>query len=248
MNRRSGMARPLGVRGHQKETHLISGNKVTKYCPVDGPNEGNHLLALDLDPRTVLITPQPFTVRLDIKQKFRTKAEAQRAEPRIRWTSVDGHKPLERVYTPDFQVDCTTPVPLVIEAKSQREIERIKALLVRREEVMNHLGFHYLVVPNEDINQKGLRVNLVHLRDACKFRKENNARPYIESLQNLLDNRQEHFHWGEFKGKVSDLTLYLGLVCGVVACDLRSGPFSANTKLWQCHGDLSHLQLLNWGV
>lgn len=248
MSRRSGMARPLGVRGHQKETHLISGNKVSKYCPVDGPNEGNHLLALDVDPRTVFIIPQPFTVRLDIRQKFQTRAEALRAEPRIRLTPVDEKNPLEKVYTPDFQVDCANPVNLIYEAKSQREIHQIKPQIDRRREVLNFLGFHYLVVPNEDINQDGLRVNLVHLRDACKFKRANDATPYIKLLQDAIGDRQDDFFWGEYKGRLSDLSLYLGLVCGLIACDLRAGPFGVNTKLWQSHGDLSHLQLLNWGI
>ncbi len=245
MSRRSGMARPLGVRGHKKSSQLIGSNKGPKYVPVDGPNEGTALLAMDIDPRTKRITPQPFTARLDIEKIFKSRSEAVTFMPRGRVIRKDGVEQLERVYTPDFLVELAMPVPLVVEVKSNCEVDKLTDSLDRRRRVLNNLGYNYLVVKNSEFEYEGLHTNLVNLRDSVRYRNTNDVIAQVANLGSVISKQNGSFSLGSIRALVSDLTIYLGLVAGVIACDLRAGPFSVNTALWHAYGDLSHLQLLN---
>lgn len=238
------MARPLGVRGHQKRSHLVASYKAGGEMFVASFDESTALLALEVDPRVVSITSQPFTLRLDLEKIFSTKSEAIKAMPRTRLQRVDGEPVLERIYTPDFRVGLTSPVPLVVESKSALEVEKIGGTLVRRGQVLNSLGFHYLVVPSTEVDHCGLHANLVHLRDAMKYRRDNDVGALLDDLTKRVAERQGQFLLGELKGAISDVSIYLGLISGVIACDMRSGNFSVNTVLWQAYGDLAHLQLL----
>jgi hypothetical protein len=244
MSIRPAMARPLGVRGHQKNTHLISSMKGEKYKPVESLNEGTTLLALDIDPRTCSITPQPFTVRLDLEKVFKTKAEALKAKKNNRLKAIDEDH-LEKVYTPDFLVELTSPVPLVVESKSATSIEKIRAQLERRKRVLNDLGYRFLVVSDEDLGHEGLHTNLANLRDATKYRKEEDTRELMTRLTRLVELHREPFPLSAIRRQVSDVGIYLGLINGVIACDLKAGEFNVNTVLWPAHGELTHLQLLN---
>jgi hypothetical protein len=161
---------------------------------------------------------------------------------------VNGQPHEERVYTPDFFVEITHQTPLVVESKSSRNIEDIAGALERRARVLNTLGYRYLVVLDTDVNHKGLHVNLVNLRDAKKFRQNNDTKLLLDGLNELASRLVGRFALGEIKGRVSDLSIYLGLISGVIGCDLRSGHLGVMTELWQADGDLSHLQLLNLEV
>lgn len=247
MSIRPEMARPLGVRGHQKSTHLISSIKGEKYMPVESLHEGTTLIALDLDPRVRHITPQPFTVRLDLERVFKTKEEAQKAKGKNRLQEIDGQR-LEKMYTPDFLVEMTTPVGLVVESKFKAEIKKIEVQLEHRKRVLNSLGYNFLVVTDEDLEFDGLHTNLVNLRDATKYRKTEDTQQLMARLQELVHGYRGEFALGEIKQKATDVGLYLGLISGVIACDLRAGHLNINTVLWPAHGDLSHLQLLELEV
>ncbi len=238
------MARPLGVRGYQKPSFLTASYKVGGGDFVESPKESTTMLALEVDPRVVSITPQPFTIRLDLEKHFPTKSDAIRAEPRAQPQPVDGEVPLERIYTPDFLVGLTTSAPLVVEAKSATEIEKIGEALERRGRVLNSLGFNYLVVPNTEVGHQGLHSNLGRMRDAMKYCRENDVSAFLGNLDSLVGEKQEQFLLGELKDVVPDWVIHIGLVSGVIACDMRSGHFSINTVLRKVHGDLSHLQLL----
>jgi hypothetical protein len=202
------------------------------------------MLALDIDPRTRSITPQPFTVRLDLEKVFSKRTDAVKAAPRARLQRVEGELPLERIYTPDFLVELVSGVPLVVEAKSAAEVQRIGTALARRGSVLNALGFRYLVVASTEVDDRGLHSNLVHMRDAMKYQRDNNSQPLVDRLVELVADNHAPFPLGEIKGKVPDICIYLGLILGVVGCDLRTGNLGVDTVLWLAHGDLAHLQLL----
>ena len=238
------MARPLGVRGHQKRSNLVASYKMGGEMFVESANESTTMLMLDVDPRVLSITPQAFTVRLDLEQKFPTRVEALRAEPRPSLRSVGRMATDERIYTPDFGVGLTSPVPLVVESKFSIEIEKITSALARRERVLNNLGYRYLVVSSTAVEHIGLHSNLVHMRDTMKYRRQNDTRSLLTALMDQVASRRDSFLLGEIKGKVPDVGIYLGLISGVIGCDLRSGNLGVNTLLWPAHGDLAHLQLL----
>jgi hypothetical protein len=241
----SNMARPLGVRGHQKRSYLVASHKAGSEMFVESGDEHTIVLAVDVDPRSRNIVPQPFTIRLDLQKVFPTRREALKAEPRVRLKTVSDEPVEERVYTPDFLVQLTNPTPLVIESKSSIEIAKISAALARRELVLNNLGYRYLVVSSADVAYRGLHSNLVNLRDAMQFRSKNETRSILDGLIKLVASRSDPFAFGEIRRQTTDLALYLGLISGVIGCDLRGGHLGVNTIIWQAHGDLAHLQLLN---
>lgn len=239
------MARPLGVRGHQKPSILVASHKMGGEMFVETPDESTTMLALDIDPRTRSITSQPFTVRLDLEKVFSTRSDAIKAEPRGHIQKVDALPVQEQIYTPDFLAELTSPIPLVVESKSALEVGKITDALARRGRVLNSLGYGYLVVSSSEVDHHGLHSNLVHMRDATKYRKHNDTRLLLDGLIKLVSGRRTPFLLGEVKGLVPDVCIYLGLISGVIGCDLRSGHLGVGTKLWQAHGDLAHLQLLN---
>jgi hypothetical protein len=245
LNTSSAMARPLGVRGHQKRSYLVASYKTQGEMFVETGDEHATMLALDIDPRTRHIVPQPFTLRLDLQKVFPTRREAVKAEPRVRLKAVSDVPVEERVYTPDFLVTLTSPTPLVVESKSSIEIAMITAALARRGLVLNNLGYRYLVVSSTEVEHQGLHTNLVLMRDAMQFRSENETQPILDGLIKLVANRHAPFPLGEIRGQTTDLAIYLGLIAGVIGCDLRSGRLGIKTLLWQAHGELTHLQLLN---
>lgn len=237
-------SRPLGVRGHQKRSHLVASQKAGGAIFVESANESTTLLALEIDPRVKRITAQPFTVRLDLAQVYPTRAEAIGAEPRPRPSLVKVQAPLERIYTPDFLVELVTHQSWVIESKSASEIPNIGPALARRRNVLDHLGYRYLVVSSTEVAHRGLHVNLVNLRDAMKYRRDNDVAALLDQLVSVLDSKPEVFVLAELKGSVRDISIYLGLVSGVIACDLRAGHLGVGTVLRKSHGDLANLQLL----
>jgi hypothetical protein len=239
------MARPLGVRGHQKRSYLVASYKAKGEMFVESGDEHTTMLALDIDPRVLDIVPQPFTVRLDLQKVFATRSEAVKAEPRVPIKVVSGKPIEERVYTPDFLVQRTTPTQLLVESKSSIEIAKIAAALERRRLVLNNLGYHYLVVSSTEVEPKGLHTNLVHMRDAMRYRSKNETQSILAGLTELVVNRGAPFAYGEIRSRTTDLALYLALVSGVVGCDLRGGNLGVNTMIWPAHGDLAHLQLLS---
>lgn len=238
------MARPLGVRGHQKRSNLVASYKMNGEMFVESFDESTTMLALDIDPRTRSITSQPFTLRLDLEKIFSTRTEAIKSEPKLINHGVVSTPVQEQIYTPDFLVTLTSPTPLVVEAKSAWEVDKIAIALTRRGQILNSLGYRYLVVSSTEVAHPGLHSNLVHMRDTMKFRKQSETQSLLDALLKLVAIRQAPFLLGELKGLVSDVSIYLGLIAGVIGCDLRSGNLGVNTMLWQAHGDLAHLQLL----
>ncbi len=239
------MARPLGVRGHQKPSNEVASFKAGGKMFVENPTEHTTMLSMDVDPRTCDIIPQPFTVRLDLEIIFPTQRLARKAEPRVpKKKATSGLPHEERIYTPDFEVALTNKTSLIVESKSNIEIAKISVELERRERILNNLGYRYLVVSSTEVQHKGLHSNLVNLRDAMRFRSRNDTGALIEEFEKLIVNRRGKFSFGEIRNQTSDLALYLGLISGVVGCDLRAGHFGNSTQIWQAHGDLAHLQLL----
>lgn len=240
------MARPLGVRGHQKSSNLVASPKAGGAVFVESPDESTTLLALEVDPRVVSIATQPFTVRLDTCQLYPTKAEAASAEPRPRRASRTEDPALERVYTPDFHVVLATQQEWAVESKSALEVQNLAQALARRGAVINDLGFHYLVVASNELDQTGLHVNLANLRDAMKYRRSSDTTSLMDQLAQTIAAQPEEFALADVRAQVSDLAVYLGLVSGVIGCDLRSGHFGIKTVLRKAYGDLAHLQLLRF--
>ena len=239
------MARPLGVKGHQKRSYLVAANKAKGPIFVESQNEHTTLLALDLDPRTRSIKSQPITVRLDLKMEFKSRSEAMQAQPKPPLLQLDGQSLTERVYTPDFIVELSDPLALIVESKSQQEIDKIKDKLTVRGNILRDLGYRYLVVSSADLSRPGLHANLSLLRDAIKHQSANAIQQKLNTLENALQGMCGVFLYADIKENCDDLSLYLALINGLLACDLKAGRLGARTTLWPAYGDLSHLKILN---
>lgn len=240
------MARPLGVRGHQKSSHPTASITMRTELFVETQLERQALLALDVDPRTTYIAPQPFTVRLDIPAVFKDRKSAlQAAPPRAAAYAAAGG--LELIYTPDFEVKDRGQVPLVVEVKQKAELDALAAILERRAAILKRLGYRFLVVTDADVGHAGLERNLVFARDALKFMRDGQPKAPLDELLTAIVGFQTPFRLGSIRGTVSDVSIHLGLAAGAIACDLRAGALSSNTVLWQAYGDLQHLQLLDLG-
>lgn len=240
------MARPLGVKGHQKQSYLSACTKADGAAAVESSNERTTLLAMDVDPRVKAISTQPFTVRLDLQREFSSRSEALKAKPRAPLQPVNGSELKERVYTPDFVVSLVgDPVKVAVESKDTDEIAKIQTQLAVRGMVLKNIGYYYLVVSSAEIDHKGLHANLVMLRNAMFWQMKNDVRRELAEVAEAIDVQRSEFTLGDIRHRCDDLKLYLALVNGVLGCDLRSGHFNVNTALWPAHGDLSHLQLIN---
>jgi len=240
------MARPLGVRGHQKSSHPTPSITMRTELFVETSLERQALLALDVDPRTTYIAPQPFTVRLDIPAVFKDRKSALRADP-PRAAAYAAGGGLELIYTPDFEVKDRGQVPLVVEVKQKAELDALAAILERRAAILKRLGYRFLVVTDADVGHAGLERNLVFARDALKFMRDGQPKAQLDELLTAIVGFEAPFLLGSIRGTVSDMSIQLGLAAGAIACDLRAGALSSNTVLWPAYGDLQHLQLLDLG-
>ena len=237
------MARPLGVRGHQKRSLLVASVTMGRELRVESELERCTALALDVHPGVSQLAPQPFTARLDLEQLFPTKKAALLAYPPIDpEEGLDGQP--ERLYTPDFAALAGLS-QYAVESKHSSRLEGLAEPLSFRRSVLDRLGYRFITVTELDVGHPGLAGNLVHLRDAMNYHGKNDTRAESESLACALSQRSEPFLLQEIRGQVSDLGIYLGLARGVIACDLRQGSLGIKTQVWPAHGDLAHLQLIN---
>lgn len=241
------MARPLGVRGHQKSSTPTPSVTMGRGLFVETPLERSALLALDVDPRTTHIAPQPFTVRLDIPAVFSDRSAAMRAAPPLKdaYETAGG---LELIYTPDFEVMDGGQVPLVVEVKQSNELKALEGVLKRRGVILGTLGYRFLVVSDEEVGYKGLDRNLVFVRDAIRFLRHQEAQSHLEAIGRAIAGFDAPFPLRAIRAAVSDTAIHLGLATGVIAFDLRTGALSTDTIVKPAHGDLQHRQLLKLGV
>ena len=185
-----------------------------------------------------------MSFRLDLEQVFDTKEEARKAHPCVKAGSR-GLMDLECVYTPDFLVELVSPVPLIVESKSDDEIQKRQADMERRKKILSTLGYRFLLVPNSEFNAKGFHQNMVDIRDALNSLKKHDCRLRLESLDRLIEPRSEPFELGEIWDEVQPISeIHLAVASGRLAYDLRGGKLSRFTTLWPANGELTHLQIL----
>ncbi len=238
------MARPLGARGDQKRSHLVGSHKMRDALNVETRDEGPTAIAIDIDPRVVALYAQPLSFRLDLQQVFETKKEARQAHPCVKAGSK-GPQGLECVYTPDFLVELTNPVPLIVESKSDKEIEKRQADMERRKKVLSKLGYRFLVIPNSTFDPKGFHQNLVDTRDALRSLANRDCSVVIEIAGKVVNRFSAPFALGEVWSEIQPISdIHIAVAGGLVGYDLRAGKLSRDTKMWPAHGELAHLQIL----
>lgn len=237
------MARRVAVKGLQRRCFVSGSLKASGELRLEGSLERLTALALEVHPEVKSLCTQPFTVRLDTVEIFDTQNEARRA---VSASGVDARDGVERIYTPDFLVETTSPVWLAVEAKSSLHLASLSSSLQRRGAVLSALGYRFLVVSDLDVGQPGLAGNLVRLRDALRYQDLHDTSAEMATLHDALTRLGETFTVADLRRlNVPDTAVYLGLATGVLGSDLRSGAFSVKTIVWPAKGDFSHLVLLS---
>lgn len=241
------MARALGAKGRQTDKLHVACFTMGTSLYVEKWLERRTLLALDVDPRVKYIASQPFTARLDVPAIYATQSEARKAAP-SRATRDDDEESVEYVYTPDFLVEAHDPVKIVIESKTEEMLAQLEAVMDRRRTVLKRLGYRLLTVTDRDVGDAGLDRNLVFMRDALKLLRDGETQSELDALSRAVADRSEPFARGLLGSQVSNVSVQLGLACGLIGCDLRQGALGRDTLIWPAHGDLAHLRLLDLGV
>ncbi|MEY8688724.1 MAG: Tn7 transposase TnsA N-terminal domain-containing protein [Leptothrix sp. (in: b-proteobacteria)] len=239
------MARPLGVRGHQREAHTVGSVTMGRDLHLETAAEALIALALDIDPRVVSIRPQPFTVRLDLMQVFATRTEAMAAKPAVARRSQRASEDEVHVYTPDFLVGSDQPIGLVIESKPRAELDRIQTEIAQIRQALCDLGYRFVCVTEEPLASSGMHSNLVSMRDAIHGLARADARQRLQALQDAVSLKAEPMPLSHLRTHLPDDILLMGIACGVLGCDLRQGILKSSTLVWPAHGDLTHRQLLD---
>ncbi len=233
------LARNLGRRGHQNPSLLMPCSTTGQLLRVESRLERLIALALDVDPRVTGIAAQPFTIRLDTAQVYKTQ-ELARAS--VMGLPIELRKGL--VYTPDFWVELVGGAQLVVECKPTKLALQMGDAFDRIRSVLQGMGLRFLVITDEHVSSPSLEGNLIRVRDAGKLFMRNEGKLDFSWIETLT----------EASGQVSlsdvlelsdQETMLAAIASGVIAVDLRAGPLSKWTMATRSYGDISHLQILD---
>lgn len=238
------MARPLGLKGHQKRTELVPSITMEHELRVESPLEGLTARALDIDPRVTLIRPQPFTLRLDLLEVFPTKKEALAAYPPVPRRDEREEPDDVYVYTPDL-LAAATASEVVLECKTAQELACLPDTTVEQwSAALAAVGYPFQIIVDTDIDAPGLEENLIRVRDAMRALSVQGPSVLAPLLQ-VLGSWQGQLTVAALEQTgIQQSTILMGIAGGALGCDLRAGPLGPMTVLWPTHGDLQHLQIL----
>lgn len=238
------MARPLGLRGHQKRTELVPSITMGHELRVESPFEALTVRALDIDPRVTVIRPQPFTLRLDLLEVFPTKKEALAAYPPVPRRSEREDPDDVYVYTPDL-LTTATAIEVVLECKTAHELARFPETTIEQwRAAMAAVGYPFQLIVDTDLDSSGLEGNLIRVRDAMRALSVLGPSVLAPLLQVLGSWQGPMTVRALEQAGIPQSTILMGIAGGVLGCDLQAGQLGPKTVLWPTSGDLQHLQIL----
>ena len=207
-------------------------------CPggdlrVESSLERDVATLLDLDPRVVELTSQPFSIEIE---------SCLILTSRDHYVRKPGIKP--RFYTPDFLCRLGDGSKLAIDAKHSSFIAGFEP---KQAEIVSGLwqhGIRFLLIPETLLFPEQMRIAAsLHLLRA----------KYQQPLRDQADNELRVLLEKQSSWLTSDLSSLLtsgqvgilaGLLSGSLKADLSSAVFASHSRVDSAHGDLSHLQLL----
>jgi hypothetical protein len=241
------MARPLGLRGHQRRTELVASITMGYELRVESPYEASTAVALDIDPRVVKLRSQPFTIRLDLLRVFPTREAALAADPPVPPRAERSDPDDVYVYTPDLEATGSSGAEVAVECKSEDAFRSVEGKVNQWRTALQALGYPLLCITHEQVSRPGLNYNLVCIRDATRALGRDGAQA-LDPLLRLVEGCQGPLTFGALQPQVPDHVIQLGIAAGVLGCDLKAGVIGPHTELWPAHGDLSHLCILDLGL
>ena len=190
-------------------------------------------LLLDIDPRVVELSAQPFTLELQSNEILPTR---QHYKPR------PGIKP--RFYTPDFLCTLDDGSLVAIDAKHSNFIAEFEAKRKDVEDCLRQHGIDFMVIPETVLSPTIMEtVGSLHLLRAG----------YLEPIRSSAEAEILTLLGSNSKWLTEDLSsrlssgrvgLLAGLLAGLLTADLSMPLFSSNSEVRAAQGDLSHLQFL----
>jgi hypothetical protein len=236
------MARPLGLRGHQRRVELVPSITMGHEIRVESTLEASTAVALDIDPNVDAYWAQPFTIRLDLLQVFATRKEALDASPRVPPRSERAEPDDVYIYTPDFQVKGSAGGVVVVECKPQGDLERMDAQLRQWRSALSAVGYPLVCVTDQEVDLPGLRFNMVCIRDASQGLSRHGYQ-VLDPVIKDLEQWQGPLSVGTLQTRHPEHLIQMGIAGGLLGCDLKGGVLGPSTDLWHAQGDLSHLSV-----
>ncbi|WP_122688414.1 hypothetical protein, partial [Pseudomonas viridiflava] len=190
-------------------------------------------ILLDIDPRVIELTGQPFTIELQSNEVLSSRAD-YRARAGVK----------ARFYTPDFLCRLDDGTALAIDAKHSSFIEKFDS---RRESItlgLRQHGINFLIVPETAISSIVMEtVSSLHLLRAG-FLQQWVADAGLELNELLIEQQTRTALALSARLTTGRTGVMAGLVSGVLRADLSRPLFSSCSELHAGFGDLTHLQLL----
>jgi hypothetical protein len=200
---------------------------------VESALERDVAVMLDVDPRVVEISAQPFTLELNTNELLLSR-QHYRVRP--------GIKP--RFYTPDFLCRLDDGALVAVDAKHSTFIPEFEIKKINVEAALRHHGIGFKVIPDTEVSSTVMEAMAgLHLLRADYLKP---LRAVAEDeLGELLDIcsawAADELMMQLTSGRIA---IYAGLLAGMLTTDLATPLFYSNGTVRAAHGDLSHLQIL----
>lgn len=235
-------SRTLGQTGG-RPAQLFGSEKSAGICPVESPLEKTIGQLAGLDPRVLVVRPQPFTIDVVSGIFLQTREEVllhrkSRIRPDVK----------AREYTPDFGISLHNGKRIVVEVKDGRfscdleyweKVEKAKRLMLSN-------GYIFRVITME--YEPGSA--LVHNADLLTSLKINFSKTVTE-----LHIRAIEAYLGHSSSCLGDVAEVAGLTLreapilllqGILSADLSNGHLGSRTEVRLAHGSLQHLEVLSY--
>ncbi len=211
--------------------HVFMSAKAGGLISMESFEEYKRAVLLELDPRVVSYSEQPWTM------------DVHSGEIR---SSRDEFKPVVadmRFYTPDFKVHLGGGRVLILEVKhalpSATQSEKYD--LVRRRCQEN--GFEFLMLEGAHLSEALLRNCEYLVRTFAEYLKKR----LPATLEQLLEVSQQNTHWTY--SELAQLTpnggfdVFVGIAHGIFKADLQTDLLSGQGGITPAFGELTHLEV-----
>lgn len=190
-------------------------------------------LMLDIDPRVIELTAQPFSLELQSNEMLPSR-QHYRPRPGIK----------ARFYTPDFLCKLDDGSLVAIDAKHSNFVEEFETKRKAVEACLRQHGIGFMVIPDTVVSLTVMgAVGSLHLLRAGYLAPIRSA---AEAELNVLLASCPRWMTEDLTSRLSSgrVGLLAGLLAGLLKADLSMPLFSSASEVCAAHGDLSHLQLL----
>ena len=211
--------------------HVFMSAKAGRLISMESYEEYKRAVLLELDPRVVCFSEQPWTMEVNSGEIRPTR---------------DAFKPVTadmRFYTPDFTVRLAGGRILIVEVKkalpSDERSEKYTLVKCRCQEN----GFEFLMLEGAHLSAALLRNCEYLVRTSAEYLKKT----LPEMLERLLELSQQRTRW-----TYTDLAqlaphggfgVFIGIAYGIFQADLQRDLLSGQGVITPALGELTHLQL-----